>query len=378
MPPEGAAPIPSMQAFRVLVDDLLPYAGSKTAFQDSANHALIHQKLNQLLALAKTPMHPELRGQDYQMTLGILVDLLGSALRDFNSMHPERARNRLHWAMSFCISCHSRLPPTRKIIVDPTLEDIEDAYARARLQYAFREFDRAAQTFQSLIEGYPHSGLSRFQIPQALDYLASIYVRVYQDPVRAYRLFRKLVARKSLPREDRRTLRKWLEDLKIWQDEVEFVLKRASDREILKRSQDIIGAPLHKQPKLFRDHDHLIRYLRASATLHAFLLERPDTTYAAKAAYLLGICYLNLGSQAFTGLDSAYLKFCIERSPATTVAKQCYGVLEESTLLGYSGSSGTHIPADIETKLRVLAKKAGARYGPRLHTPLNEVQHPGD
>ena len=63
---------------------------------------------------------------------------------------------------------------------------------------------------------------------------------------------------------------------------------------------------------------------------------------------------MSLDQDLFIGFDGAYLKSCMQRSPQAAVAKQCYSLYEESVYLGFTGSSGTHIPADIEKELAEL------------------------
>ncbi|NJM09967.1 MAG: hypothetical protein HC883_03500 [Bdellovibrionaceae bacterium] len=53
-----------------------------------------------------------------------------------------------------------------------------------------------------------------------------------------------------------------------------------------------------------------------------------------------------------------YYTACIEKVPHSGLAEQCFKAYEESITLGYSGSSGTHIPSAVRKHLNNLKEKA--------------------
>jgi hypothetical protein len=71
----------------------------------------------------------------------------------------------------------------------------------------------------------------------------------------------------------------------------------------------------------------------------------------------MGICYLTLDQDFFMDFDRMYLRTCIQEYPKSPIAKKCYNLLEESIYLGYSGSSGTHIPLDVMKELNRFKKR---------------------
>lgn len=357
---QSAKNIPTMRMFRQLLDELLTYAGSKTAFQSQKNHAEIARKLERFQHLAQHPTHPELQRKEYRLTLDILGGLLAETRRDFSNSREEYARNRLPWALDFCVSCHSRLPPKRRIETDPSLKMVRDPYERARMRLAFREFDNAAKDFKKLIEGYPKNGASAFDVARGLDYLAMIGVRVRRDPEAAKRELASLADLPALPQAEKKVVASWLEAIDAWAAEPAFDFEQADTAQIIARAERILGGKALEQPRVFGDRDNLIRYLRASTLLHRLLVERPHSEHAARAMYLLGVCYLSLNRHVFVGLDTAYLKACIRRAGSGKLAQRCYGLLEDSVVLGYSGSGGTHIPPEVAKELRNLAALAGA------------------
>jgi hypothetical protein len=51
-----------------------------------------------------------------------------------------------------------------------------------------------------------------------------------------------------------------------------------------------------------------------------------------------------------------YYESCVRTSPKTQLSKTCYHRLKNSILLGYSGSSGTHLPREERERLKELQK----------------------
>jgi hypothetical protein len=74
----------------------------------------------------------------------------------------------------------------------------------------------------------------------------------------------------------------------------------------------------------------------------------------AEALYLLGRAYEVLDELGSWNLHEAYYETCVQKAPKSSWAKMCFARFEASILQGYSGSSGTHIPAYERDKLKTL------------------------
>ncbi|MDO9181111.1 MAG: hypothetical protein Q7U04_01820, partial [Bacteriovorax sp.] len=61
-----------------------------------------------------------------------------------------------------------------------------------------------------------------------------------------------------------------------------------------------------------------------------------------------------MGQTYFFSLGDLYLKDCIRKYPASPYAKKCYQEYSDSIEAGYSGSSGTDIPASERRELLKL------------------------
>jgi hypothetical protein len=83
------------------------------------------------------------------------------------------------------------------------------------------------------------------------------------------------------------------------------------------------------------------------------------TPESAEAYYLLGVTELRIGSSAWLTEPESYLEAAIRAAPGQPAARQAYVVLEESTLLGYTGSgSAGELPPEVTRWLAELRRLA--------------------
>lgn len=349
---------PTMAGFRGVVQDLVPFLASKDEFNSPRNHSRLAGRVQQFAALARHPTGVAAKTQDYEAPLRTLQTLTSEAEKAFLHHRKEHARTTLRWAINLCVTCHARLPSKPNTAIDLPLPPIDDPLERGRMQIAFRDFTGAAASFEQVVVRYPGPGIDWYRLVRALDYLATLHVRLERNPQRALRTFEKVLARASLPIFIRDDVAHWVEDLRVWAQQGSFSVAKAADTEVIRYVEGLLKTS-EGAPKLLGDRAHAIRYLRASGILHQLLVTRPATAKAAKANYLLGICYMSLDRDVFMGLDTAYLKSCIHAAPRTPVAQQCYSLLEENTFFGYSGSGGTFLPPDVKEDLATLRSLAG-------------------
>jgi hypothetical protein len=100
----------------------------------------------------------------------------------------------------------------------------------------------------------------------------------------------------------------------------------------------------------------------ASGLLHRRVKLGKPAPASAEAYYLLGVTELRIGSSAWLTEPEAYLEAAIRAAPASPAARRAYVVLEESTLLGYTGSGGEgELPPEAASWLAELRRLATGR-----------------
>jgi hypothetical protein len=103
-----------------------------------------------------------------------------------------------------------------------------------------------------------------------------------------------------------------------------------------------------------QDHAGDVEYLRATALLHQALKNHLNKSKEAETLYLLGRAYEVLDDLGSWNLHESYYEVCVRKAPRTAWAKSCFTRLEASIYQGYSGSSGTHLPAHERERLKEL------------------------
>jgi hypothetical protein len=101
-----------------------------------------------------------------------------------------------------------------------------------------------------------------------------------------------------------------------------------------------------------------ILYLRTSAAVHRLLQLGKDAKHTHEAYLMAGLCYDVLKNFQLGELHEIYFESCIRSAPHTHLAETCYHRYEQAIYDGFTGSSGTDIPDDVEQKLNVLEKLA--------------------
>jgi hypothetical protein len=257
-----------------------------------------------------------------------------------------------------CVGCHSRLPSDKdapfaaKLIDDSKLGDLS-ASERARLAVATRQFDKALDLYEGVLTSPPPPAGEAVRTPDLTEYLI-VAIRVKRDPERAAKLLEKLEKRAETPPDIRREIRPWLATLR-------------RDGKALHEPPSLAHArALVESGKHVREYTYsragLMDDLLASSVLHR-LLEDPkiSTQDRAEAYYLLGLCDAQVRSSPWLSDASWYLATAIRTAPHTPIAMRAFGAYEDMTILAWTGSAGTDVPADVAEdldRLRALAQPA--------------------
>jgi hypothetical protein len=89
---------------------------------------------------------------------------------------------------------------------------------------------------------------------------------------------------------------------------------------------------------------------------------RPSSIRATRPStfslFNLGVATATVRDPMLWGLDGVYLEACIRENPGTAIAARCFSVLLDRTVFGFTGSSGTVLPSDVDSRLQTLAKLA--------------------
>jgi tetratricopeptide (TPR) repeat protein len=360
---EDAEPASTQARMAELVEALrvaLPLSLDPEQFAAEANRARLERALVRLRDGA-TSLSDHAGGRDVGF-----AHLASALARDAHEIQHrfqvgrfDEARFLLGELADDCVSCHSRLPYRKSSELGRSLWNAVDASAlpldeRVRLQVATRQFDLALQSYESLLASDQLTPAQLDLGGYLSDYLA-ITIRVRGELARARRQLDAFRKRADVP--------PYLAELaSAWSNALGQLDVPTPSGEEVAHARTVLSAAsqLRRFPA---DRAGLVHDLVASGLLHRAVSAagRPSAD-TAEAYYLLGVTELRIGSSQWLTEPEAYLEAAIRAAPASASARRAYVVLEESTLLGYTGSGGEgELPPEVASWLAELRRLATQR-----------------
>ncbi len=281
--------------------------------------------------------------------------------RRFNAHELDGLGFRLKTFTAMCFACHSRERASSDFA------DFEQRTAllnlpaidRAQVLAATRQFDRSLAIYEEVLRAPIDSERSILVFSRAMQDALSIVVRVKDDPPATLKLLQGAMDRRDLPVFLKQAIEKWLEDALSWQKE-RFVAISASPDELIRRAKRLISQN-NGDRSLLPDERSDVSYLRASAYLNLALGKNPRHKNRSEALYLLGVASGALKSPLLRDVDLLFFETCIRESPKTVMADRCFQQLSQRIYLGYTGSSGVHVPDDELDRLAQLRALLSAK-----------------
>jgi tetratricopeptide (TPR) repeat protein len=262
-----------------------------------------------------------------------------------DGMH-DQAHFFLEEVYDACLSCHtSRSSSTDSAFTMDLSSNINleamGTFGKARFLALSRQFDRALDEYERILKGRELSLEELLHFDPLADYLV-LAVRVKGDPSRPLATFGELLKR-PLPGPLKH-------DLEAWQKTLKQVKARSKKQSDLQFARSLIK-------DVNRDRQGLVNYIFASKYLKDHLKKvNLSATDKAETYYQLGICELSIGESLMSGESGMYLEESIRLAPKSPFAKRAFELYEESVTLGYTGSSGIHLPPEEKARLNELRK----------------------
>lgn len=270
--------------------------------------------------------------------------------------HADYAKGLIRASVAYCIACHTRAPGGNQF---PLMSAFEKTMARAswveriEFQAASRQFDSALEGVKSQLKK-KDSEVSAMDMDRAARVALAIAIRVKNDPQLAADLARELEKSPSSNFAMKKAGETWGRDIQEWKKEA--AVKHTSPDALMVAARALISrAEAAEEP--IGGHGE-VRYLRASLLMHDLLRQHPESKFAAEAMYIIGSAYDALRDLGLWSLHETYFLACIEKVPGTEMAQRCFKKYDQSVTLGFSGSSGINIPANVRKHIAKLKNKA--------------------
>jgi hypothetical protein len=173
-------------------------------------------------------------------------------------------------------------------------------------------------------------------------------VRVRGDFDRPRKTLARFARRPDLWRHLRVDVEEWIRAL----HELAPLAKRpptvAAARDLLERAKSVNQYPA--------DQRALVHYVVASSLLQRFVATDPPPADAdvAEAYYLLGLADTHIGDTYWVSETETYLEAAIRLAPKSPFAEEAYLLLEEQTVVAYTGTAGASVPESVAKHLAEL------------------------
>jgi hypothetical protein len=278
-------------------------------------------------------------------TLHEMTELLSDARRRFTSGKKDYAFWRLRTISNYCVTCHTRYE-VRTDFAPASLDTSNmSAFERGQYYTATRQFDKAKQAF--LLASQEQGG--EFSRMDALRKWLVIATRVNPDPHQSVKELTTLRRNVKLSQFEEEEVLGWLNSFRRWQNETQVKVPELRTAEHLVQQ----GSRLNETNASGKG---TVELLRATSILHKIQEEFAPGQGRSRAyvLYLLGMAYKALPFTMIDELPELFLEDAIREAPDTDVARHAYNAYREIVTLGFTGSSGTAIPADVKRDLREL------------------------
>lgn len=342
-----------MRELRDVYGQLMADLTSDTRFEKAANRKTIEKRATRLAELARS-LHPKSSSPEKDLSIPLLADLFqteaSTAAEMLKRGNRAYARTMLKSIGGACVACHSRVPGADLSQSSPLLAPAGSRPVEAGEFYsATRQFDRALQEYDSFLSRNPIRSV--FDFDRAARSALALAIRVKDDPTQATKLVNDLLAKPDLPYFLAEPARTWKKELAEWS--AEKPKKLASEDAHFDEAKRLFTRALSHQ-RFPADRSADVAFLRATKITHEFLNLYPRSKRLPEALLMLGSAYEALGDVGVRDFHETYYVACIRIAPHTATSRKCYERYEESVYLGFTGSGGTFLPADIRSRMNEL------------------------
>jgi hypothetical protein len=331
---------------------LLPLSVDDAAFRSAERRDEIHAALKRLERRASNvSMH--VAGDDQRMLFlaGSLSLETTKAKEYFERGRHTNAQFVVQRLTDFCVACHTRIPSAAD---SPLAEGFVSAGAlaklapaqRASIQVATRRFEDALETYEAL---FASPDVRPTELLRPLSEYLRVSIRVKNDLARPREVLKKLVQR-----EDVWTMLR--ADVEGWISAIDVLIDEADGPPSLARARAVLEMARMRLPFSLDRRAGLVEQFVASSELHRYLeLNAGHSGPAiAEAYYLLGMIEAQTTFGTLAAESDFYLETAVRMAPTGPIGRKAFDLLEERTVLGWTGSRGTQMPNDVRDKLEAL------------------------
>jgi hypothetical protein len=345
---------PTMRAIFQALTQVFPWSLDPQQFEAPAQRQRIHEALR---LLAANTHALESHRQDIPLSYDFLRRSLArtaqAAVQRYEQGQDQQARFAFQQLTAQCFACHSRFTHPQPFDLGKrflTAQPLAQLPLRdqVRLAVATRQFETALETCETLFRSTTMTAAAIDLLGVFEDYLKMV-LRVREDFARAIATFEQLLGRADVPPDLRARLQSWVVALQELQPQ-------GFTGEALPRARALIEAG-QRRNRFPNDQLGLVHFVVASSLLHRYVDAQAATTQAlVEAYYLLGVAEAYISRTSWIAETPFFLEVAIRLDPPSPMAAQAYDLLNAYILASYTGSSGVHLPQEVQEYLEGLRR----------------------
>lgn len=339
-----------MHTFLIEISKIDEILNSDQTFSSASGKASVGEALAHLERKTQNPPAALQNTPGFRITFDLLANHIARTKEAFDGGEYQYARMRILGTPGLCASCHTQTPQPGKFSQLSFLRKRIDntSLNNANFLFVFRRYDEALAQYDSLVRGYPESGLGSAALDELYRKKLSIFARVKRDPEAAIKNFKKDLENKNLPLDVRKNIEVWLGEFAKWRTEKDDPAKMSTDKMVSYVEKSI---PSNLTRNIAPSHPEAMTLLRLSGLLYERLYREKDGVLIQQLLYNLAQCERSLGPSYWYPLSEIYLKECIVRHPKGKYSSRCFQAYEQGMQERYSGKS---IPEPVRLSLEAL------------------------
>jgi hypothetical protein len=341
---------------------LKPFIASEASFNDPANAARISDALQKMVSLSRQVNHDErIKGTGFQVPAALLTQQLEDVDTVFNKGSKDYALGNLRSTLGVCMSCHTQLPAvSTQFSTMNQSQVLSNQFEEAEFLFLIRNFDAAMKLYAELIQGYPLNKADPDDLEKAVYRQMFYYVRVARDMQGLSSMLRRNSANQQLPERLQNQIKDLITAVDAAQGDEYRHFTEAQEADLRNYAETQLSEELRGDFSM-NSPENVIAALKFSSVLYEYLDAHPTTPLKPDILYWLSFSERRYLYQSMYSLPDLYLKQCVLDYPKSPVAKQCLAEYEALITLGFTGSSGTHIPDDVWQELKRMRSLVEAR-----------------
>lgn len=334
---------------------LKPFLVSEDSFKDPKNAAKISESLGKMVELSKKINHEEMiKKTGFQISGTVLNQQLEDVQEVFKTGNKSYALWTLRSTLGVCMSCHTQLPASStKFSTLSSAQVLANPFEEAEFLFVIRNFDEAMKLYNKAILEYPRNKVVLADVEKALHRQLYYYVRVARDFKTLASTLNKNKANAQLPKNLRERIKKLETAVQSMKEEPYPLFTDDKKEDLRKYVEKALKDELSGDFSLDLPKKE-IAALKVSSVLYEYLNRYPSTSLKPEILYWLSFCEGRYRYASMYSLPELYLKQCVLEHSQHPIAKKCFAEYQDQMTLAFTGSSGTHIPADVSKELKTM------------------------